>query len=74
MYMILPTFVKDENRSAWEGETMHKVGDLEPRGDYEEFYALRLMSELIDNYLRRVKTNNGTIEIHKDRLRLVLDK
>lgn len=53
-YVEIPTFIKDEDRSAWEGETMHCVGRL-ARGDYNIFLAIDLMARLVDQFLKNAE-------------------
>lgn len=58
-YLYLPTFVVCENGSAYEGETMHRVGELERRGDYHYKYANYLMKWLLKEYCRRLEESVG---------------
>lgn len=46
----LPTFVIDEEKSAWEGETVHKVGKLENSCYHVGIAAAMVASLVVDFY------------------------
>lgn len=71
MYVEIPTFVKDEFASGWEGETMHKVGELY-RGDYCLSYAIRLMADLNRQFLKNAQRAGADVEDVKHQILVAL--
>ena len=61
-YVSLPSFVRDDVRSSWEGETVHKVGDL-PNSSYIHHYAFSLMIDFIEKYLDNVKKSGADSDL-----------
>lgn len=64
-YLFLPTFVIDKEKSAYEGETFHTVGDMEHCGDYHFSFANSLMRQLILEYCLRLEEAAGPEEVEK---------
>lgn len=58
-YSEIPTFVIDHGASAYEGDTMHKVGRLF-RGDYCVELASELMAMHAEKFLRNLVRSGFT--------------